>query len=152
MTPLDCAMSLSEELQKAFDDYVFEDGIKNSKINIKDGFLQKAITLKEKEAQCPAILIHPIEITDDDYDADSKVKLEISVITFSRDKEYGHRDLYHILQKIRSVIYKKQLLAMKYRLIGKTTTLIPPEQPYPQWWGVIEVTYTIARILEELEE
>lgn len=151
MTPLDCSMCLADYLKRVLDDYVFEDGVVNKEINIKDGFVLKAMTLEEKQKQCPAIIIRPTEIIDDDYDADSIVKIDINVITFSKDKEYGHRDLYHILQVIRSALYRQQLLARKYRLTGKTNTLIPADQPYPQWWGVIEVSYTIARFLNEEE-
>ena len=48
-------------------------------------------------------------------------------------------------------IFKNQTLGKKFRLSSEhdVKATIPYDQPYPQWWALIEVYYTIGRVLEE---
>ena len=153
MTPLVCAMEMVEYLKNVFENHIQEKGAKSKDILIKDGFLPRVTTEDEKKGMTPAIIVTPVLITTPKPtdDLDSTVKLEINVITYSKDKMEGHRELFHILEKIRMAILKKQILANKFSLSSNhdVKETIPYDQPFPQWWALIEVYYTIGRVLEE---
>ena len=118
MTPLVCAMEMVEYLKNVFKEHIQEEGAKSKDILIKDGFLPRVTTEEEKKKTAPAIIVTPVLITTPKptLDEDSTVKLEINVITYSKDKMEGHRELFHILEKIRMAILKKQILANKFSL------------------------------------
>lgn len=153
MTPLVCAMEMVEYLKNVFKEHIQEEGAKSKDILIKDGFLPRVTTEDEKRRMTPAIIVTPVLITTPKptLDEDSTVKLEINVLTYSKDKMEGHRELFHILEKIRMAIFKKPILAKKFSLSSEhdVKATIPYDQPYPQWWALIEVYYTIGRVIEE---
>lgn len=104
--------------KNVFNEHIQEEGAKSKDILIKDGFLPRVTTEDEKRRMTPAIIVTPVLITTPKptLDEDSTVKLEINVITYSKDKMEGHRELFHILEKIRMAIFKNQTLGKKFRL------------------------------------
>lgn len=145
MTPINCARNVAEFLREQFQGYTAPDEkIAANGITIRDGFLPKQTTVEAKRRQSPYIVIRPVRIDDDDKEG-STADLQILVTTYNDNKEDGHLALYHILEFIRQSLLTHRLIKKKNILQMPIKTMIPEEQPFPQWWGYMEVTYSIGQ-------
>lgn len=145
MTPINCARNLAEFLREQFQGYSSPDEkVAGNSITIRDGFLPKQTTMDAKRRQNPYIVIRPVKVEDDDKEG-STADLQILVTTYDDDKEDGHLALYHILEFIRQSLLTHKLIKKKNMLQMPMKTMIPEEQPFPQWWGYMEVTYSIGQ-------
>lgn len=146
MTPIEATRALAKFLQQQFAEMDFmptDEKTANNKITVRDGFLPRRNTAREKQTQDPCVLIRPIEIIDDENG--STVKMQILIVTYNSDMNDGHLELYHILECIRRFIEQTPILERRFMLNMPLKTLIPEEQPWPEWWAYMEVTYTIGR-------
>lgn len=147
MTPYGCAEAVAEFLKKVFEKYAAtDDKIKDAGMNIYAGFLPKTASSEEKRRRDPCITIRPVRIEDTlDY---SDVTLQVLVMTYCDGKLDGHRELYHILQIIRQAVETEDIIDGTFQLNydgHNQVTNIPEEQPYPEWWGYMELHYAIRR-------
>jgi hypothetical protein len=146
MTPIGCARALADFLQKHFDATGYrpiDEKIAGNKITVRDGFLPKATTNEEKKKQDPHIVIRPVEVTD--TQEGSTITLQILMMTYSADMEKGHLDLYHMAEIVRQAVEQQTIIGEMYMLQLPVKTLIPEEQPWPEWWAYMELTYTLGR-------
>nr|DAY38597.1 MAG TPA: tail completion protein [Caudoviricetes sp.] len=146
MTPIGCARALADFLQKHFDATGYrpiDEKIAGNKITVRDGFLPKATTNEEKKKQDPHIVIRPVEVTD--TQEGSTITLQLLMMTYSADMEKGHLDLYHIAEIVRQTVEQQTIIGEMYMLQLPVKTLIPEEQPWPEWWAYMELTYTLGR-------
>ena len=67
------------------------------------------------------------------------------MITYSADMEKGHLDLYHMAEIVRQAVEQQTIIGEMYMLQLPVKTLIPEEQPWPEWWAYMELTYTLGR-------
>lgn len=147
MTPIEATRALAKFLQQQFAEMDFtptDEKTASNKITVRDGFLPRRNTAHEKQTQDPCVLIRPIEIVDDDNG--STVKMQILIVTYNSDMNDGHLELYHILECIRRFIEQSPILERRFMLNMPLKTLIPEEQPWPEWWAYMEATYTIGRL------
>lgn len=82
-----------------------------------------------------------------DY-AQAIVKLVIG--TYSHDAQDGWRDVANTATRVWIDLFKKRVIAKKYRVEYPCRFEMPEEQPYPQWVGEITTNWIIARPLEEI--
>lgn len=146
MTPIGCARALADFLQKHFDATGYrpiDEKIAGNKITVRDGFLPKATTNEEKKKQDPHIVIRPVEVTD--TQEGSTITLQLLMMTYSADMEKGHLDLYHIAEIVRQAVEQQTIIGEMYMLQLPVKTLIPEEQPWPEWWAYMKLTYTLGR-------
>lgn len=144
MTPILCAEHVAKLLQEAFEGYKSTDEkTQNNGITIRSGFLPKTVTAADKQKQNPAIVVRPIEIIDDNEASD--IKLQILATAYNEDKDNGHLELYHILEKVRYTLLTNRLVASRNMIELPMKTTIPEEQPFPVWWGYMEVSYNIGQ-------
>ena len=146
MTPIGCARALADFLQKHFDATGYrpiDEKIAGNKITVRDGFLPKATTNEEKKKQDPHIVIRPVEVTD--TQEGSTITLQLLMMTYSADMEKGHLDLYHMAEIVRQAVEQQTIIGEMYMLQLPVKTLIPEEQPWPEWWAYMELTYTLGR-------
>lgn len=146
MTPIGCARALADFLQKHFDAIGYrpiDEKIAGNKITVRDGFLPKATTNEEKKKQDPHIVIRPVEVTD--TQEGSTITLQLLIMTYSADMEKGHLDLYHMAEIVRQAVEQQTIIGEMYMLQLPVKTLIPEEQPWPEWWAYMELTYTLGR-------
>ena len=123
-----------------------EPGEEQAEINVYTGFLPYASTDAEKKKLCPAIVIRP-ELVEDRQDY-SLAHLLINVTTYDRDKQQGYLSLYSLLEWVRLKFLTDTPIDNKWLLQdGSLTMGVPPDQPYPQWWGYIEAAIHIPRPL-----
>lgn len=152
MTPIQCAIDLAEFLKSKFSDFTFSDKkMTDRKINIRSGFILAPTDNKEKEKQGGYIIVRPVEIDDgDDEDARSTVSMQILVATYNESVISGHVELYDVLQVIRHNLLACPIINKKFEVERNIKTHIPDTQPFPQWWGYIEITVKIPEIEREV--
>ena len=146
MTPIGWARALAGFLQKHFEDIKYrpiDEKIATNRLIVRDGFLPKVTSNEEKKKQDPYIVIRPVEITD--TDEGSVMKLQLLMMTYSADMEKGHLDLYHMAEIVRQAVEQQTIIGEMYMLQLPVKTLIPEEQPWPEWWAYMELTYTLGR-------
>lgn len=144
MTPIDCADNLVKLLSESFSNYAAADTrVATNGVTIRAGFLPKTSTAEEKRKQCPSIIVRPVEVTD--ADNGSIINLEVLFVNYDEDKSKGHLELYHMLERARQTILKNRIVNRRNRLVLPIKTVVPEEQPYPQWWGYMVLQYTIGQ-------
>ncbi len=149
MTPMGCAMGIADYLTEYFAEHEeFSDLnqpgqesriVKWDKpVAVYAGYLPLAASRQEQEELCPAVVVRPAEVSDKENE--SLVTIAVSVTTLDTDKKQGCLSLYHLLEVVRYALHTEQTIAGKYLIKdGTMRTVIPDQQPFPQWWGVIEL-------------
>ena len=146
MTPIGCAKALANFLQGHFGRIGYrplDEKIARNKITICDGFLAKAVSAEEKRERDPYIVIRPVEVTDSNEG--SVIRLQLLMMTYSSDQKMGHLDLYHLAEIVRQAVEQNPIIGEMYLLQMPVRTLIPEDQPWPEWWAYMELTYTLGR-------
>lgn len=153
MTPLDCATDICDFIQEELvndNQYIREyhdDGSGEKKaIHAYIGFLPYAHSNEEAQTLCPAIVVRPTDVTDK-LD-DSIVRIRITVTTYDEDTKEGFKALYHLLEWLRMKLLTKNEIKRRWKLAIEHSgieTTIPDEQPYPQWWGLLDCDYYISQ-------
>jgi hypothetical protein len=82
-----------------------------------------------------------------DY-AQAVVRLVIG--TYSHDAQDGWRDVANTATRIWIDLFKKRVIAKKYRIEYPCLFEMPEEQPYPQWIGEMTTRWVVPRPLEEI--
>jgi len=148
MTPMGCAMGIADYLTDYFRQHEeFSDLnqpgqesriVKWDKpVSVYAGFLPLAQTRQEQDELCPAVVIRPTEVND--RENETLVTMAAIVTTLDADKKQGCLSLYHLLEVVRFSLLTEQTVAGKYLLQdGEMRTVVPDQQPYPQWWGEID--------------
>ena len=153
MTPLQCADEIAAFLKKQITDDQEEvltllksdtGTITNvEEIRVYTGFLPRATTNERKKELCPAIVVRPENVTD--TDDGSQVKLLLSVTTYDEDKEKGYVSLYNLLEWVRFKLLANSPVGERWDLSGSLETVIPDDQPFPQWWGYLEGSFVLPQ-------
>jgi hypothetical protein len=78
------------------------------------------------------------------------VTVKIIVGTYSEDAQNGWRDVANIIQRIWTELYKRRIIANKFRVEYPMEFEIPEEQPYPEWIGIMTITWTVLHPIEEV--
>lgn len=156
MTPLDCArgfaaflkkrMQADDETLRDVDAYTYDD--RKGTVRVFAGFLPLAMSQEQAQKLCPAIVVRPASVADS-RDA-SLATILLYVTTYDEDMQHGHEELYHLLEWTRQQLLKYNPVAGRYFIDlsgdGGLKTEIPDEQPYPQWWGVIECKVFLPQV------
>lgn len=153
MTPIGCARALANFLQQHFDKIGYrpiDEKIASNRLIVRDGFLPKVVTNEEKKKQDPHIVIRPVEITD--TNEGSTMKLQLLMMAYSADLKKGHLDIYHIAEIVRQAVEQQTIIGEMYMLQLPVKTLIPEDQPWPEWWAYMELTYTLGRPGESINQ
>lgn len=82
-----------------------------------------------------------------DY-AQAVIKLVIGA--YSHDAQDGWRDVANTATRIWIDLFKKRVIAKKYRIEYPCLFEMPEEQPYPQWIGEMTTRWIVPRPLEEI--
>ena len=146
MTPIGCARALVNFLQQHFDKIGYrpiDEKIASNRLIVRAGFLPKVATNEEKKKQDPHIVIRPVEISD--TDDGSTMKIQLLMMTYSADMDKGYLDIYHIAEIVRQAVEQQSIIAEMYVLQLPVKTMIPEDQPWPEWWAYMELTYTLGR-------
>jgi hypothetical protein len=149
MTPLECAEGITAFIRRRVQECgenlrtIREDGTETiDEIKVHTGFLPRAATKAEIVKLCPAIIVRPESVSDEEERTVAHIILYVT--TFDADMTNGYVSLYHLLEWLR-----QQLLTFnpipnekgqeKWKIVdGTMKNSVPDDQPFPQWWGYIE--------------
>ena len=147
MTPWECAESLVEFFKKKLEEYAEklyeldeEARIENVRdYNVYAGYLPFTTKREEQKKLCPAIVVRPLEVND--TEEASTVLIGIYVTAFDeKDLRFGCKEVYHMLEFLRMQLLSSNPAEEKWQIVpGTMSTSIPDEQPFPQWWGRIDL-------------
>ena len=150
MTPLDVSEGIAKFLEGRLKQLNEQSDSTNDTIRVYSGFLPRVTNNAEKRKLCPAALVHPYTIEDDE---NSTVGVTIQVTTYDESMTEGHISLYHLLEVARKELLSQNPIDMKYQIKdNKVTTMIPDDQPWPQWWGYLEVEVFIPKVRRNLND
>lgn len=129
-------------LEELFKDYEYEtkSGSRKSP-DIRTGWYVK----KKKEEDFPYILVSPAN--QNDLEENSKVKLYLVIGVYS-EEESGWQDVGLIMNKIRLYLRSRNVFAKRYGIDKNLKMSYPDDQPYPQWFGVMEVNFDVYNIAD----
>ncbi len=150
MTPLDVSEGIAKFLEGRLKQLNEQSDSTNDTIRVYSGFLPRVTNNAEKRKLCPAVVVHPYTIEDDE---NSTVGVTIQVTTYDESMTEGHISLYHLLEVVRKELLSQNPIDMKYQIKdNKVTTMIPDDQPWPQWWGYLEVEVFIPKVRRNLND
>lgn len=113
-------------------------------IKVYPGYLPVKTDARESES-CLYALVTECEDNDDQ----SEAKLEIGFSICDSDPAEGWRSLFNLMEHVRQALLKKRTIANKHRLILPIKSKVADEQPFPQWQGLMTVSYTLGKPVEE---
>ena len=111
-------------------------------ITVYSGYLPVKTNAKESES-CIYVLV--LECEDGDEQSAAKVEIGFSII--DGDTSEGWRSLFNLMEHVRQALLKKRTVANKHRLILPIKSKVADEQPFPQWQGLMTVSYTLGNKL-----
>ncbi|GAV24805.1 hypothetical protein ciss_07380 [Carboxydothermus islandicus] len=87
-----------------------------------------------------------------DKEEGATVTVKIIVGAYSEDSQQGWRDAANMIQRIWQELFKRRVIARKFRVEYPMKFEIPEEQPYPHWIGVMTTVWTVAHpVMEEVD-
>lgn len=75
----------------------------------------------------------------------STVDVEIGFSIYDEDSEDGIRSLYNVMEHVRQHLLEHSILAGRNALKLPLNGMISKQQPYPNWLGTIDATYSIGQ-------
>lgn len=144
MTPLDVSRGIASYFKdciKEYDEFLSSVNAETKEETRKDvkvysGFLPRKTTRKEIMELCPAIVVRPQ--TFKDGKEDSRVAIAVFVTVFDEDMERGCETLFHFMDFVRMMLLSENPIRDKWFIADGLEGVVPDEQPFPQWIGVIE--------------
>lgn len=144
MTPLMATERVCDFLEQSFEAYSeIPDTTETEKINVYAGFPPIMKSAVSKGKMFPFVAVHPSSVKD--QADETTVTLDIIVETYDEDQINGDKTLYHLLEFIRHAILTKRPEGHWTLKPGTMRTEIPPDQPYPCWFGVIFIDVSIPQ-------
>lgn len=101
-------------------------------------------TAAERRSLSPSIVIRPYEVRDEEDQ--TVVKVFVAVTVHDSETEAGAEVIYHLVEFIRHELLAHNPVGMKWNVRnGSMITTIPDEQPYPEWWGIVDFEVNIPQ-------
>lgn len=129
-----------------------EEAIKNMRLSTKKnisrkpqvvlGYLDPLEEGQEDKEDFPYIIIR--YMNDESSSEDGNLNLKLIFGVYSEDVK-GWMDVLHLIEVVKIAIFKKQIFNF-YTLSGSIKTLIPEEQPYPYFFGFMDVTFNVPQV------
>lgn len=88
-------------------------------------------------------------LSGEDNDEQGNVTVKILVGTYAEDAQ-GFRDSLNLVEHIRQNLFKKRIIAKKFRIEYPFKWEQPEEQPYPYWMAEMTTVWTVPRPIEEV--
>lgn len=144
MTPLDVSRGIASYFKdciKEYDEFLSSVNAETKEETRKDvkvysGFLARKTRRQDIIDLCPAIVVRPQ--TFKDGKEDSRVAIAVFVTVFDEDMERGCETLFHFMDFVRMMLLLENPIRDKWFIADGLEGVVPDEQPFPQWIGVIE--------------
>ena len=148
MTPINLMDALAKRLQKLLTDYTAKQPSGTVPVTVYPGYIPVQNNAAEKKS-----FVYVLVTETDDRDGNDKsiAVVELGFSIYDADGVDGWRSLYNVVEHVRQDLLKYRFVDMKFRLdLSKPMQFkVPDTQPFPQWQGAMEVTYTIGQPEEE---
>ena len=109
-----------------------------------------------QEEDFPFVIVRLISLEDTSEKGGSASKdyaqavVRLVIGTYSHDAQDGWRDVANTATRIWIDLFRKRVIAKRYRIEYPYLFEMPEEQPYPQWIGEMTTRWTMPRPLEEI--
>lgn len=148
MTAINLLTGLANALQAANKDYhLTDERVAGNKLICKPGYLK--IKTAAEENLFPHIIPRFVQGRDEE-DGESAIAVRIFFGTYCEDVDTGWQELYNLMETSRIYLLTHRTIANRYRLIMPVSTYVVEPEPYPQWLGYMDVSYSIPQPREEL--
>lgn len=148
MIPVILLDELAKFLKTANKDYrLLDERVKDNELLVTPGFL------KQRESASEIFFPHivPRFIKGADTVNGSTVTVRIYFGTYCEEVTNGWRELFNLMEHTRQALLKKRTIANKFRMELPINYEMPEDQPYPEWVGYMDVIYTVAQPMEEID-
>ena len=142
MSPLDAAEHIAAFIAQTIKTYETEQ-LGQKPFNVFPGFLPEWKNRKEQQDNCPAIAVHPSQVIDNENESHSVIS--VLVCTYDDDMKHGHSSLSQILEYLRAALLTEKRVGQKFYIMEDVKTIIPAEQPFPRWWGQIDINVSLPQ-------
>lgn len=138
--------NLADFLKPAVKEYCTQQRTGEIPIEVFAGYPPIRTDTRETASFVYALVVSAEDTADEKL---STATVEIGFSIYDEDKTDGWRSLFNLIEHIRQHILKYRLVGAKNRMEFPVKVKIADEQPYPQWQGMITVSYTIGQPSEE---
>ena len=145
MTPIEAMNNVADYIREIIEEYSTKQKRGELPISVYAGYPPVPQTAQEKESfvYCYATKVND---TEDNF---SKVDIEIGFSIYDDDPSEGCMSLYNVMEHVRQALLRKRTLNGRSHLLFPVKSEIVDPQPFPQWQGRMDVSYTIGQPLEE---
>jgi len=124
----------------------------NSIINVYPQYLPSKKGQNDR-AHFPYVLVRIIDGEDSTEELPSLCKIVFIIGIHDDDTNFqGYKDVMNIIEKIRQHLLKKIVFDNKYSLEGQVKWAVNEEDVYPLYFGGIETTWNIGKVMMVDEE
>lgn len=143
MTSVDLLKALVVFLQDKLKDYRYEDSSGRVKpIYVKDGFLK--VRENAEEEFFPYVLVRLSKGTATLEESTVKVQFLIGVMEY--DANDGYIGCLNIMEHVKQSLQEVVFIADRFAVEMPIEWDVPREQPYPEWYAVVEATFTVGNL------
>ena len=145
MTPIEAMENVAARIRGVVKEYRTHQRLGTLPVSVYAGYPPFSTKPEQRESYiyCYAVKVHD---TEDRY---SRVDIEIGFSIFDEDPKEGCLSLYNLMEHVRQALLTKRTLGKRSRLLFPLEGEIVDPQPFPQWQGRLNVSYTIAQPEEE---
>jgi len=144
----------SYKVMENFKNFI-DDAIKNVRLSTKSntgrepqvvlGYLEPLEEEQEEKEDFPYIIIR--YMNDESSSEAGSINLKLIFGVYSKDTK-GWMDVLHLIESLKLAIFKKQVFDF-YTLSGAIKSEMPEEQPYPYFFGFMNLTFDIPQVQME---
>lgn len=147
MTPIEAMENVATRIRDVVKEYSTHQRGGTLPVSVYAGYPPFSTKPEQRESYiyCYAVKVHD---TEDRY---SRVDIEIGFSIFDEDPKEGCLSLYNLMEHVRQALLTKRTLGKRSRLLFPLEGEIVDPQPFPQWQGRLNVSYTIAQPEEEVD-
>lgn len=147
MTPIEAMENVATRIRDVVKEYSTHQRWGTLPVSVYAGYPPFSTKPEQRESYiyCYAVKVHD---TEDRY---SRVDIEIGFSIFDEDPKEGCLSLYNLMEHVRQALLTKRTLGKRSRLLFPLEGEIVDPQPFPQWQGRLNVSYTIAQPEEEVD-
>lgn len=149
MNPVELVDKLVDFSKKVVKDYDLptKNGESSKSPNIYPGYLPDK-KKGDEQSEFPYVIIRFLSEQDKE---DDKVNIRFIIATYSEDEVNGWRDPVNIATRIKIALKKQQIFG-PFSLNGEIKIDLFEDQPFPQWFATMDVTFVIPQVQMDWSE
>lgn len=146
MTPIEVMECIADYIREQVAEYSTQQKKGLVPVIVYAGYPPIPDNATEKESFIYVLVTSWTDKVDGDF---STAKVELGFSIYDDDKKDGAYSLYNLLEHVRQAMLRKRLIDGRTSLVLPIKGEVVDNQPWPQWQGRIEATYTMGQPTEE---